>query len=412
MLRLNVVRPTPVMYALLSFGLLLIAGSAMVVGPGLVARVHARIRPGWFEGPNLTLSPVIGGLKQPTFVTGAPDGTSRLFVLERGGLVRVAQDGRLRAEPFLDLSLDVSLGGEEGLLSLAFDPHFTTNGHVYVCYTALDWSVQVVRYTVTPDQPDVADRTSARPVLVVPKKGKYHNSGMIAFGPDQYLYVGIGDDERDIVAQDLGTPYGKILRLDVNGGDAGHAYVIPPTNPFAGEEGVSQEIWAYGLRNPWRFSFDRQSGDLWIGDVHHVDQEQGLNWEVIDFQAAGTPGGVDFGFPMRVFHCADVATCEPPGVTLPVVEYGHDGNCSVIGGYVYRGKRIPALDGVYLYGDLCTGGVFTLRKGVDPTKARVELGYQPIQISSFGEDAAGEVYVVDILGGGIYRVEDASVPTR
>ncbi len=151
--------------------------------------MHARIRPGWFEGPNLTLSPVIGGLKQPTFVTGAPDGTSRLFVLERGGLVRVAQDGRLRAEPFLDLSHDVSLGGEEGLLGLAFDPHFTTNGYVYVCYTALDWSVQVVRYTVTPDQPDLADRASARPVLVVSKKGKYHNSGMITFGPDQYLYA-------------------------------------------------------------------------------------------------------------------------------------------------------------------------------------------------------------------------------
>jgi glucose/arabinose dehydrogenase len=408
MLPLKMVR----LYAVLSFGLLVIAGTAVVVGPGLVARVHARLRPGWLEGPNLTLSPVIGGLKQPTFVTGAPQGAGRLFVLERGGLVRVAQDGQLRAEPFLDLSQDVSLGGEEGLLGFAFDPDFASNGYVYVSYTATDWSVHVVRYTVTSDQPYLADRASAHAVLVVPKKGKYHNSGMIAFGPDRYLYVGIGDDERDIVAQDLGTPYGKILRLDVNVGSAGDPYVIPPTNPFAGEEGVRQEIWAYGLRNPWRFSFDRQSGDLWIGDVHHVDQEQGLNWEVVDFQAAGSQGGVNFGFPMRVFHCADIATCQPPGVTLPLVEYGHDMNCSVIGGYVYRGKRIPALDGVYLYGDLCTGGVFTLRNGVDPSKARVELGYQPIQISSFGEDADGEVYVVDILGGTIYRVEDANVPIR
>lgn len=381
---------------------------AAVISPAVAARLRTRLRPDWFEGKNLTLSPVVKGFKEPTFVTGAPDGSDRLFVLERGGLVRVAQNGQVRPTPFLDLSQEVSLGNEEGLLGLAFDPRFTQTRYVYVCYTATDWSVRVVRYTVSSGAPDVADPSTAHPVLVVPKRSKYHNGGMLAFGPDGYLYVSIGDDERDIVAQDLGSLYGKLLRLDIKGGDP---YAIPPTNPFADESVGMAEIWAYGLRNPWRFSFDRVTGDLWIGDVHHVDHEQGLNWEVVEFQAASSSGGLNFGFPMlRAFHCPDIATCSPPGVTLPVVEYGHDMNCSITGGYVYRSKRAPALEGAYIYGDFCTGGVFTVRTGADPLKARVELGYQPIQISSFGEDEAGDVYVVDLTGGTIYRIEDGSIP--
>jgi glucose/arabinose dehydrogenase len=392
---------------LLILGFVLIVVIGVIVSPAIADRVRARLRPGWFEGKHLTLSPVIKGVKEPTFVAGAPDG-HRLFVLERGGLVRIAENGELRAAPFLDLRQLVSLGNEEGLLGLAFDPQFTANGYVYIAYTALDWSVNVVRYTVSPNLPDVVDPATAQPVLVVPKQSKYHNGGMLAFGPDRYLYVSIGDDERDIVAQDLGGLYGKILRLDVHGANP---YAIPQSNPFAGQADGAREIWAYGLRNPWRFSFDRQTGDLWIGDVHHVDQEQGVNLEVVEFQPASSQGGENYGFPMeRAFHCANVRTCRPPGVTLPVVEMGRDMSCSVIGGYVYRGQRAAALNGAYLYGDLCTGGVFTLNKGVEPGDARVKLGFQSIQISSFGEDAAGDVYVADILGGTIYRIEDGSIP--
>jgi len=361
------------------------------------------------QGAHLTLSPVVTGLKEPTYVAGAPDG-NRLFVLERAGLVRVAAaDGQLRPTPFLDLSQQVSLSGEEGLLGPAFHPRFVQNGYVYVSYTALDWSVQVVRYTVAPDSPDVVDPSTAQVVLSVPKRNKYHNGGMLAFGPDGYLSVSIGDDETSERSQDVGVLTGKILRLDV---DSGQPYAIPSSNPFAsGTDGLG-EIWSYGLRNPWRFSFDRVTGDMWIGDVHHVDGEMGTNLEAVDFQPADSKGGLNFGFPMQAaFHCTDIATCRPLGVTLPVTAFDHNMKCSVTGGYVYRGSTVPALAGVYLFGDLCTGGVFALRSSAEQAwSSKMELGYQPIKISSFGEDAAGEIYVADFQGGIIYRIVDGSLP--
>jgi glucose/arabinose dehydrogenase len=181
----------------------------------------------------------------------------------------------------------VSLGTEEGLLGLAFHPAFAQNGLVYVDYTANDWSVQVVRYRVSPDQPDVVDPASAEVVLNLPKRSKYHNGGMLAFGPDGYLYVSVGDDEVSESAQDLGTLVGKILRLDV---DAAQPYAVPPSNPFANQDGARGEIWSYGLRNPWRFSFDRATGDLWIGDVGDA------TWEEVDFQPASSRGGGNYGW--------------------------------------------------------------------------------------------------------------------
>jgi glucose/arabinose dehydrogenase len=372
-------------------------------------RVRARQHPDWFESRNLTLVPVVKGLKEPTYIVEPPDGSHRLFVLERGGLVRVASaEGKLRGTPFLDLSQQVSLSSEEGLLGLAFHPAFSRNGYVYVAYTAIDWSLQVVRYSASREHPDVVDPATEQTVLVVPKRNKYHNGGMLAFGPDGYLYISIGDDEAPQRAQDLGSLTGKILRLDV---DSSEPYAIPPTNPFVGTD-ARGEVWVYGLRNPWRFSFDRATGDLWIGDVHHVDGEQGQDWETVEFQPAGSAGGENYGFPMQAtFHCADIATCQPPGVTLPVSHYTHGMNCSITGGYVYRGKSAPALTGAYLFGDYCTGGVFAVTGSVDAGwSQRMELGFQPIKISSFGEDAEGEVYVVDIQGGSIYRVADGSLP--
>jgi glucose/arabinose dehydrogenase len=396
---------------------LVVAASIGVVAIGVlvavyaVPRVRARQQPSdWFESKNLTLAPVVKGLKEPTYVAGAPDGSNRLFILERAGLVRVADaSGQLQPTPFLDLSGQVSLGNEEGLIGFTFHPSFTQNGYVYVAYTAMDYSVQVLRYTVSRDRPDVVDPSTAQVVLEVPKRSKYHNGGMLAFGPDGYLYVSIGDDEASERAQDLGALTGKILRLDVDA--TVQPYSVPSGNPFKGSD-ARGEVWAYGLRNPWRFSFDRATGDLWIGDVHHVDAEQGQNWETVQFQPADSPGGLNYGFPMEAtFHCADVSTCEPPGVTLPVTHYTHNMNCSITGGYVYRGKSAPGLVGAYIFGDYCTGGVFALRGSAPQAwSSKLELAFSPIKISSFGEDAAGELYVADIQGGTIYRVAGGSLP--
>jgi glucose/arabinose dehydrogenase len=389
--------------------LVVIALLAILYASVVVPRVRALQQADWFQSKHLTLAPVIKGLKEPTYVAGPPDGTGRLFVLERGGLARVADaDGRLQTTPFLDLSQEVSLSNEQGMLGLAFHPAFTRNGYVYVSYTASDWSVQVVRYTVSPDRPDVVDPATLQVVLSVPKHSKYHNGGMLAFGPDGYLYVSLGDDEASQRVQDLGTLNGKMLRLDV---DSASPYAIPPTNPFADAD-VRGEIWSYGLRNPWRFSFDRATGDIWIADVHHVDGEQGQNWETVQFQPANSSGGENYGFPMlATFHCADVTTCQPPGVSLPISHYDHNMNCSITGGYVYRGKSVPGLVGTYVFGDYCTGGVFALTGSPQQGwSKRMELSYQPIKISSFGEDPAGELYVVDIQGGTIYRVVDGSLP--
>ena len=394
-----------ILIALPGIAVLAISGTVMAA-----RRLGSEQDSGVFRGPHLTLAPLIAGLKEPTFVAWPPDGSGRAFVLERGGLVRIAgPDGQLQPTPVLDLSQEVSLGNEEGLLGLAFDPEFAQNGHLYVDYTAQDLSINVVRYTASSDHPNVVDATTAQLVLNIPKQSKYHQAGMLEFGPDGDLYISVGDAEQSDRAQDLGVLTGKILRLDV---DSGQPYVIPTTNPFA-ETDARGEIWSYGLRNPWRFSFDRATGDMWIGDVHHVDDGPGSdnNWESVEFQPAGA-AGLNYGFPMRAtFHCAEIASCRPPGVTLAVTQFDHQMKCSITGGYVYRGSAIPALAGAYIFGDLCTGGVFALRgSAAQPWSKQLELGFQPIRISSFGEDPAGELYVVDIQGGVIYRITDASLP--
>lgn len=382
---------------------------ATVVGASFrVARGEARpAEP--YVGKNLTLTPVITGLTEPTFIAWSPDGTQRAFVLERGGLLRLADSGgHLNQAPLLDLSSQVSTSNEQGLLGLAFDPGFPNNGRFYVDYTALDWSIHVVRYSFSTEHPDYVDPATATAILTIPKQTKYHQAGMLAFGSDGDLYIAVGDDEQSERAQDLGVLIGKILRLDVASAEP---YAIPPSNPFAGTD-ARGEVWDYGLRNPWRFSFDRSTGDLWIGDVHHVDEGSGgeNNWESVDFQLAGQ-GGLNFGFPAHMFRCPDVANCQPTGVTAPVTQYSHQMTCSITGGYVYRGTAISTLTGAYVFGDYCTGGVFALRdSSPQPWSKQLELGFQPIKISSFGEDPSGELYVVDIQGGVIYRITDASLP--
>jgi glucose/arabinose dehydrogenase len=380
----------------------LLVGGALLTN-AVLARARARAQADWFVGNNLTLQPVVKGLKEPTFVTGPADGTKRLFVLEREGRVRIADDdGKLEPTPFLDVSVNTSLGTEEGLLGLAFDPNFTDNGYVYIDYTAKDASVQVVRYTVSANNPDQADPATAATVMSIPKKSKYHNGGTLAFGPDGYLYISMGDDEASEQAQSLTSIYGKIMRIDV---ESAQPYAIPPTNPFVSQPGARGEIWSYGFRNPWRFSFDRASGDMWIGDVGDA------RWEEVDMQPAASSGGENYGWPMLEGNeCMDETHCHDAGLVPPLVTYGHDMNCAVMGGYVYRGPTVPAFVGQYLFGDLCTGGVFTLVGGADSGWKRVELGFQPIKISSFGQDPTGDMYVVDIQGGVVYRVVDGTVP--
>jgi glucose/arabinose dehydrogenase len=384
--------------------LIAVAILAVVVADLVVTRVRARAQSDWLQGKNLTLVPAVKGLKEPTYATVPPDGTRRFFLLEREGRIRVADaDGTLHPTSFLDVSDNTSTGTEEGMLGLAFDPGFTQNGYVYVDYTANDASVQVVRYTVSSDQPDQVDPSSASTVMSIPKRSKFHNGGTLAFGPDGYLYISVGDDEASDEAQKLTSVYGKILRIDV---DSGQPYAIPPSNPFANQAGARGEIWSYGLRNPWRFSFDRETGDLWIGDVGDA------KWEEIDMQPASSQGGENYGWPyLEGTECADPAHCNDPGLVPPLVTYGHNMTCAVMGGYVYRGPTVKAFTGSYLFGDLCTGGVFTLVGGSQQGWTRVELGFQPIKIDSFGEDPGGDVYVVDMQGGVIYRVTDGSIPS-
>jgi len=346
---------------------------------------------------------VAGSLDNPLFVT-APNGDSaRLFIVLQGGVIRVVRHDTLLVTPFLDLTSQVSTGGEQGLLGLAFHPQHATNGRVYVHYTNSAGDTRVVRYTVSAD-PNVANPASAETVLTQTQPFANHNGGMLAFGPDGFLYIGLGDGgsggDPQNNAQTMTTLLGKMLRIDVNGAAP---YTVPASNPFAGQTGVRPEIWASGLRNPWRYSFDRLTGDLYIGDVGQGAREE------INVQAAASPGGggENYGWRLMEGSTCFVAFCSPAGLTMPVHDYTHNDGCSVTGGYVYRGTRVPALTGHYLYADYCDGWVRSFRwlSGA-ATDHRDWPSLAPGgPISSFGEDGRGELYVVVHGGrGAVYRV--------
>jgi glucose/arabinose dehydrogenase len=337
-------------------------------------------------------------LNDPVGVTNTGDGSGRLFILEQDGLIRIFQNGALLATPFLDLRDRVLSGGERGLLGLAFHPQYAQNGYFYVNYTNLQGNTIIARFQVSSGDPNRADPSSEKRLIFVQQPYPNHNGGEVAFGPDGYLYLGLGDggsqgDPNDH-GQSLNTLLGKILRIDVDHGDP---YAIPPDNPFQGKG--KAEIWAYGLRNPWRFSFDRATGDLYIGDVG-----QDL-WEEIDYLPAGSPGGTNFGWNyMEGFHTYRNRT--PPQnlqLTPPVAEYSHQFGCAVTGGYVYRGQELPDWQGVYLFGDYCSGNVWGLLRSPDGSWQQ-EMLYQNVgRISSFGEDEAGEIYLTD-LGGNLFQL--------
>jgi len=341
----------------------------------------------------------------PVYAVGPDDGSERLFVVEQAGRIRIVREGEVITDPFLDISEIVESGGsEQGLLGLAFPENFSESGAFYVYYTARGGKGvgdnTIARYGVSEDDPDLADPTSGEVLLAVPDSRTNHNGGTLQFGPDGYLYAGLGDGggggDPDNNGQNPGTLLGSVLRIDPTG--EALPYAIPNDNPFADGADGAPEVWAWGLRNPWRFSFDRATGDLYIGDVGQGAIEE-INW-----LPAETLGGTNFGWNIKEgTRCLDLAACEVPGLTEPATEYPHDFGCSVVGGYVYRGVLEPELRGIYLFGDFCTGLVWGMTRNEAGEWIRSDPIETGLQISSFGEDANGEVYIID-LAGDLYRV--------
>ncbi len=341
-------------------------------------------------------------------LTYLPDGTNRVVVVEQDGPVHIFKNNPDVTESvvYFDLSDQVSRSGnEEGFLGLVFHPDYAVNGQLYVYYSAASPRRSVVsRLTVSSD-PNRVEIDSEQIILEIPEPHSNHNGGAMAFGPDGYLYIGIGDggsrNDPDGNGQDPSTLLGTIIRIDVNSTGESLEYGIPADNPFAtSPNGERPEIWAYGLRNPWRISFDRKTGDLWVGDV-------GQNaWEEIDLVERGGNYGWN---TLEGNHCFRPSSgCDSAGSIPPVAEYNHGFGCSVTGGFVYRGTELADLQGVYIYGDFCSGNIWGLRTGsadaVDPGSAGQLIGAANGQISSFGEDSAGNIFVI-MFQGQIHRIK-------
>lgn len=356
----------------------------------------------------LRLEPIYEGFELPVFLTHAGDGSQRIFVVEKTGKIWVIVDGVRAPSPFLDVSEKITTAGnEQGLLGIAFAPNFAETGHFFVNYTNRQGATTIERYSVARDDANQADPQSAFTVLTIPQPAANHNAGMLDFGPDGYLYVPLGDggaaNDRFGNGQNPNTLLGKILRLDVTS-DAAQPYRIPADNPFVvaawNGQDVRDEVWAIGLRNPWRTSFDRQSGAFWVADVGQNQIEE------INVLQPGAPGGENLGWPiMEGNSCFGAATCDESGLTLPVAQYTHTGgNCSVTGGYVYRGAAIPQWQGIYFYGDYCSGRIWALAPSDAGGWANAEVMDSDLTLSSFGEDEAGELYALDYARGIVHRL--------
>jgi glucose/arabinose dehydrogenase len=338
---------------------------------------------------DLRLTTLVGGLDQPTYLTHAGD--SRLFITLQRGQIVIWDGTRILPTPFLDITALVSCCGERGLLSVAFPPNYATNGLFFVHYTRTNGDVALARYSVSAANRDRADPTTGVVLLTIThSQFGNHNGGQLQFGPDGYLYMGVGDGgsggDPNGNGQNTAQLLGKMLRLDVNAA----TYTIPPSNPFVGRAGARGEIWAYGLRNPWRFSFDRETGDLWIADV---GQDR---YEEIDFQPRTSIGGENYGWRLTEGkHCFNPPTnCGLGATVLPIIEYSHNDGCSITGGYVYRGTRIPTLRGTYLYADYCSGIIWgATGSPADGFFASVLLTTSK-DLTSFGEDVNGELYLL------------------
>jgi len=359
--------------------------------------------------PQLALAQLVTGLSAPSHIANAGDGSGRLFIVQQGGIIRLFKNGDLQPTSFLDIHTKVSCCGERGLLSVAFPPDYANKNHFYVYYTNPGGNLVIARYGLTAD-PDVADPNSENIILTIAHPTfSNHNGGQLAFGPsDGYLYIGIGDGgsggDPNNNGQNTNVLLGKLLRIDVESGAI--PYAIPASNPTITPTPSRPEIWAFGLRNPWRFSFDRQTSDLYIADVGQDSYEE------IDYQPAASVGGQNYGWHiMEGFHCYNATSCDPTGLTLPVLEYDHSaGNCSVTGGFVYRGLQFPRMQGLYFYADYCTGRISATRHS-GAGWPNMQLYDAPFSITTFGEDEGGELFVADYSGGTIYALIDAAVPT-
>ena len=353
---------------------------------------------------------VVDDLLLPLFVTAPPGDTGRIFIVQQGGAIEVVD---LASEnkgdsPFLDLTGWVTTADHQGLLGMAFHPDYFSNGHFFVFYTALEGDAVIARYTVSAN-PNIADMDSRMEVLRVPMSDPRHNGGMLTFGPDGYLYIGIADDFKTDASQDRSNVLGTILRIDVDGASG---YAIPNDNPYVGNgSGWREEIWSYGLRNSWRFSFDRETGDLWISDTGDQSREE------LNFQSAGVDGGQNYGWDIAEgSQCrGGTGSCGTnPGFTPPIFDYAHDESMGwvIIGGYVYRGAAIPSVRGLYFFADFRTRRVWTIHHQgdivTDLTDRTAELkpngGLDIDTITSFGEDASGELYLVDFGDGEVFRI--------
>ncbi len=384
------------------------------------------IIPFFLFGQSATLSSklIADGFKKPLFVTSHPEDANLLYVVEQGGRIKIINNGKAAVTPFLDIDKRVvnpnRPGDERGLLGFAFHPNYAKNGKFYVNYMNNDGYTVVSEFSVKSNKK--ADHTSERILFDLEQPYRNHNGGHMEFGPDGYLYISIGDGGKAgdplNAGQDLNTLFGKVIRIDVNT----HPYGIPESNPYYGQKDKRGEVWAWGFRNVWRFSFDRKTGDIYYGDV-------GQNkWEEVNYEPAGSPSGVNYGWRlMEASHCYNPKNnCPKDGLTMPIIEYPNDANymvvlgggsqedaegCSVTGGYVYRGKEITGLQGYYLFGDYCSGNIWTFKvlngKAVEFENRTEEInlanGEFTTYISSFGEDANGELYIVE-YNGGIYKL--------
>jgi len=345
------------------------------------------------------------GFGSPTDIQDPGDGSGRLFFVSQDGAIRIFRNGAIASQPFLNIKSKISIDSERGLLGLAFPPGYAQKQRFYVDYTDVNGNTVIAQYRVS-SNPDVADAGSETALLHITQPFANHNGGQVRFGPDGYLYIGMGDGGSggDPLhnGQSLATLLGKILRIDVESSPG--SVRIPPDNPFVNTAGARPEIWAYGLRNPWRFSFDSANGDLWIADVG-----QDL-YEEVDYQPAASRGGENYGWNITEgMHCYAASSCNMAGLVMPIAEYTHADGCAVTGGFVYRGQRSPGLRGIYFYGDYCSGKIWGVQRQGNAWVNQF-LVSSGLNITTFGQDSAGELYVTDARQGIVFRIEGSLAP--
>ena len=360
------------------------------------------------SGFTVDVAVAVSGFDSPLDVTNAGDGSGRLFVVEQAGRIRLVKGGALVERPFLDITGRIASGGERGLLGLAFHPDYPKDPRFFVNYTDRDGNTVVSQFTVSGADPDLGDPGSEVVLMHIAQPFENHNGGAVVFGPDGMLYIATGDGgsggDPQGNGQRLDTHLGKILRIDVNvAPGSSTAYQVPADNPFTTTAGAKPEIWFYGLRNPWRIRFDRETGDLWIGDV-------GQNaWEEIDVARAGQKG-LDYGWNiMEATHCFNPSSgCDQTGLTLPVAEYDHDLGCAVIGGVVVRDPSQGRLNGGYLFGDACSDNLWLMDPAGDQLRKAALVAKMGRTLSSIGEAEDGSVYATNLESGELLRISSAA----